>query len=345
MTIQVNINQAKSMIIKYIKARLVPMLVGSPGMGKSAIVHEIADEFNLKVIDLRLSQCDPTDLCGFPHIKGNKASYVPMDTFPIEGDPLPINPETKEPYSGWLLFLDEMNGASTAVQAAAYKIVLDRMVGLYKLHKNVAIVCAGNLATDGAIVNEMSTAMQSRLCHIEMVSDVKAFSNWAAENGIDHRISSYIEFKPGNLYAFTPDHTDKTYACNRTWEFASRVLGVTEERDPDRLPMLAGTISEGVAREFLTYCDIYKDLPKPADLASKPDTIKVPDEPSVLFAISGSIAHNAHKDTFEQIMKFVKRLPVEFQVFTLRQTVRRHKPMMAHPSIQKWISESALSLY
>jgi len=41
---------------------LVPNLLGSPGCGKSALIHQIAEEFNLKVIDLRLSQCDPTDL-------------------------------------------------------------------------------------------------------------------------------------------------------------------------------------------------------------------------------------------------------------------------------------------
>lgn len=116
---QVKISQAISMITKYLRVGLVPMLRGSPGMGKSSIVHQIAKEYNLLVIDLRLSQCDPTDLMGFPQIKGNKAGYVPMETFPIEGDALPVNPETGEQYAGWLLFLDEFNGATTAVQASA----------------------------------------------------------------------------------------------------------------------------------------------------------------------------------------------------------------------------------
>ena len=342
---QVKISQAISMITKYIKAGLVPMLRGSPGMGKSAIVHQIATEYNLMVIDLRLSQCDPTDLMGFPNIKGNKAGYVPMETFPIEGDPLPINPLTGTPYAGWILFLDEFNGASISVQASAYKLVLDRMVGIYHLHKNVGIVCAGNLETDNAIVNPMSTAMQSRLVHMELVSDVNEFTDWAAAHGLDHRISDYVKFKPGNLYAFSPDHTDHTYACGRTWEFANRVLNVTDDNDPDRLPMLAGTISEGVAREFLGFCKIYQDLPKQADIVASPDTVKVPDEPSILFALTGSIAHNANKDTFGPMMRYIGRLPKEFQVVTLRETVRRNKSMMAHPAVQKWVAESAAELF
>lgn len=59
---QVKVSQAVSLITKALQARLVPMLVGSPGTGKSQIVHQIAANEGLKVLDLRLSQCDPTDL-------------------------------------------------------------------------------------------------------------------------------------------------------------------------------------------------------------------------------------------------------------------------------------------
>ena len=55
-------SQAIRMLIAFIKARIVPFIEGSPAIGKSSIVHQIAKQYNLKVIDLRLSQCDPTDL-------------------------------------------------------------------------------------------------------------------------------------------------------------------------------------------------------------------------------------------------------------------------------------------
>jgi len=339
---QVKISLAKTMVASYIRAKLTPMLWGSPGIGKSAIVHQIAKEYGLKVIDLRLAQCDPTDLMGFPQIDAarQKAGYVPMDTFPIEGEPLPGG------YNGWLLFLDEANSAPKAVQAAAYKIILDRMVGQTRLHKNCAVVAAGNQESDNAIVEPMSTALQSRLVHIELVIDATEWTdNWAANNDIDHRISDYIKFKPGQLFTFTPDHTDKTYACSRTWEFANRVLKVTDEASPERLPMLAGTLSEGVAREFVTFMKIYNDLPKPAQLVNSPETIQVPQEPSILFALTGSISHIANADNMSQLMKYIKRLPVEFQVVTMRETVRRNKTMMAHTAVQKWVSESATDLF
>lgn len=336
---QVKISQAISMITKLIKARLVPMLTGSPGCGKSQIVHQIAKDYNLKVIDLRLSQCDPTDLAGFPTIKGGKADYLPMEHFPIEGDAIP------EGYSGWLIFLDEMNSAKEAVQAASYKLVLDRMVGSHHLHKNVAIVCAGNLETDGAIVEPMSTALQSRMVHLELVVDAKEWGDWAAAKRIHHHITSYINFKPGVLYTFRADHTDSTYACPRTWEFAHQILHVTEDGDSDRLPLLAGALSEGVAREFLSFCKIYNDLPTHAAIMNDPTGIAVPTEPSILFALTGAISHHADQDSIGTLMKFVERLPVEFQVVCLRETVRRNKALMGHAAVQKWISTSAAELF
>ena len=336
---KVRVSQAISMITAFIRAHLVPMVTGSPGIGKSQIIHKIAAEYKLKVIDLRLSQCDPTDLAGFPTIKGNKAGYAPMDTFPIEGDVIP------EGYNGWLLFLDEMSSASPAVQAASYKLVLDRMVGTHTLHKNVAIVCAGNLETDNAIVQPMSTALQSRLVHLELVVDALEWVDWATTNAIDHRITSYINFKPGSLYTFKPDHTECTYASPRTWEFADRILKIVGTDSRDLKPMLAGTISEGVASEFLSFCKHFDSLPTISAIVQSPDAIQVPHEPSILFAMTGALSHNASMDNFEQLMKFIKRLPLEFQVVCLRETVRRNKAMLGHKAAQQWIAQNATELF
>ena len=317
------------------------MLHGSPGIGKSQIVHQIAQQYGLELIDLRLSQCDPTDLAGFPQIDEarKKAGYLPMDTFPLEGE------SPKAGYNGWLLFFDEANSAPKAVQAAAYKILLDRKIGQHSLHKNCALVAAGNLETDGAIVEEMSTALQSRLSHIELQVDSDSWVEWAQKSDVHHMITSFIQFKPGQLYTFKADHTDKTYACPRTWEFANRVMKVTEDKPANRLPMLSGTLSEGVAREFLTFVKIYDDLPKPAQIMANPETIKVPSEPSILYALTGTLSHNATPQNFESLMKFIVRLPVEFQVVTMRETIRRNKAMMAHAAVQKWVTESAAKLF
>ena len=102
-------------------AGLVPMLRGSPGIGKSAAIHAVAAEQELLVIDARFAGYDPTDINGFPDLDREKgiATYYPLETFPLEEAILPINPATDRPYKGWLLFCDELNSAPPAVQAAS----------------------------------------------------------------------------------------------------------------------------------------------------------------------------------------------------------------------------------
>lgn len=337
---QVKISQAASMVTSLIKAKLVPMIHGSPAVGKSAIGQQIAKEYNLKLIDMRLSQCDPTDLLGFPFVKEGRAGYAPMDSFPLEGDEVPAG------YNGWLLFLDELNSASQAVQAASYKVILDRMVGAHKLHPKVAIIAAGNLETDNAIVQPMSTALQSRLVHLELVADAQEWIKWASANDIDYRITSFIEFKPSNLYTFSPDHTDKTYASPRTWEFADRIMKVTVDvASKESLALLSGTLSEGVAREFMAFCKIHDELPTISEIVANPENIKMPNEPSILYALTGSVGSNAEPQNIKALLKFINRMPAEFQVVTLREAIRRNKALMADPEMQAWINKNANQLF
>jgi hypothetical protein len=334
---KIKISEAPELISIVLMAKLVPMVHGSPAVGKSAIVRQIAKKYGLYLIDMRLSQCDPTDLLGFPRINNDRAGYVPMETFPIEGDTIP------EGYNGWLLFLDEFNSAPTSVQAAAYKIVLDRMVGQYNLHKNVAIVCAGNLETDNAIVQPMSTAMKSRLIHLEVEVNLKQWLDWADEEGIDHRIISYLEFRPDQIYTFNPDHSDHTYASPRTWEFASKLLKITD-LNFNSLPIFAGTISEGVAREFWGFTQIEEQLPKLTTLVNSPETAIVPDAPSAHFALCGVIAANINKSNCEPLMEYIGRLPAEFQMTAVRRSIKRSPEIKANPKVGAWISRFATEL-
>lgn len=324
---QINIKQAESCVEHVMKAGLVSYLKSSPGIGKSDLIKSIANKYNLKLIDLRLSQMEPTELNGYPTIKDGVASYVPMDIFPLESAAVPKG------YSGWLLFFDEISSCVRATQAAAYRVILDREVGNHKLHKNVAIACAGNLETDNAIVEEMSTALQSRMIHFNIAIDKDSWIKWAYENGVDSMITSFIEFKPSSLYTFNPESSDSTYACPRTWAFLSKIMGVGK---PD-LAITAGTVGEGVAREFHAFMGIYQDLPTIDSILADPEGVRVRTDPSVLYALTGAIAQNASEKNIKPLMQYVERLPLEFQIITLREIKYRDKDKKLLPHITSWI--------
>lgn len=341
MTIKSTMNNVHILASKTLEAGLVPLLHGSPGIGKSAVAKAIAEEFNLKLIDMRLAECEPTDMMGFPFVdkETGKAGYAPMNTFPIEGDPIPKG------YSGWLLLLDEITSADRSVQKAAYKLTYDKQVGNHRLHPNVAVMAAGNLDTDNAIVEEMSTALQSRMVHFECELNSTEWLDWASANGIDYRINAYVNFKPDNLYSFKPDHPDKTYACPRTWEFASKLLQLVDVSGKEAMPLLAGTLSEGVAREFLQFLRIYKDLPSIQDIETSPAVLAVPTEPSILYALTSLISHHATDSNLGNLMTYMSRLGKEFQVVCLRDLVRRQRDMIDHPAVDKWLQVNGSELF
>lgn len=341
MTITVNLAQAKEIIATSIRAGIVPMLSGSPASGKSSIIHALADEYNLALIDMRLAQYESVDLSGFPSIdkERGRASYMPMSTFPLKGDKLP------EGKDGWLLFLDEMNSADRSTQKASYKLILDRMIGENHLHEKCVVVAAGNLDTDNAIVEEMSTALQSRMLHLQVDVDLNTWLEWANENGMDHRITSFLKFRPNLLYNFKPDHTDKTYASPRTWEFANRILSFMDVTNPLAMHTLAGTVSEGVAREFLAFTRIYKDLPTMDKILADGENLTIPSDPGTLYALTGSIAAHCTETTCNALMKFVTRFPKEFQVVCLRDIVQRDRSAISYPAIGDWIRYNGKELF
>ena len=335
--IKISVSKAKELIPTALRSGLVPMLHGSPGLGKSAVVHQIAKQYKLKLIDLRLSQCDPTDLMGFPFMKNGRSGYAPMEAFPLDVDPIPTG------YTGWLLFLDELTSAPQAVQAAAYKLILDRMVGLHKLHSNVAIVAAGNLETDGAIVNPMSTALASRLMHLFVELNAKEWLSWAMENQMDHRLTSFVEFRPDKLYTFSPTNPDMAYACPRTWESSDKLMKHVDI-NRDTLPMFAGLLSEGVSRELLGFCQASANLPRIEQILQSPRTMAVPGEPSYQYALIGAIAANTTEENCSSLMEYIKRMPAEFQVVGLRSMIKRNKTLLGIPAITNWVTETSAEL-
>ncbi len=348
-------SEAKTLLTECLKARLVPFLTGSPGIGKSALAQELADHFELKLIDFRLSQADPTDLNGFPSIDpiSKIAYYAPMDTFPTENTPLPSrmvddpnNPghQIAKQYKGWLLFLDEFNSASLAVQKATYKLVLDHMVGQHKLHPNVVKICAGNLQTDNAITSRLSTAMQSRLIHLELRSDPDEWLKWANKCGLDYRITSYIEFQKDHLNMFQKMNKDKsidtTFPCERTWEFTHKLIKNIPDLTPLHTKLVAGAIGEGCAQEFVAYTKVFNDLPNINDILTNPNSAKVPTTMDCKYAVTGLLAANSNMQNMKQICAYAARLDLEFTTITYINALRRDPALLQHESMQKFVEEN-----
>lgn len=324
-------------------SHLVPFIQGSPGIGKSDVVRQIANKYKLKVIDIRLTQCDPTDLTGLPKLDGIKATYLPFDTFPLENDPIP------EGYQGWLIFLDEINSANKSLQAVAYKLILDRMVGQHKLHPNVIMMCAGNKETDNAVVNPISTALRSRLITLPLEPDVDSWLNWANENNIDWRIQAYIRFSQLNgLYDFNPDEVDNAYACPRSWAMLSKLLQhIPQDKQNQYEELIKGTIGNQVY-QFNEFCNYYSKLPKFEDILKGTAPVNTSLNIGERYLISGFIMNNCNKITNDKeaknVIEYLDNLGREFTIPFYALAIKNNPKLLALPSISAKMREYSLWL-
>ena len=332
---QISLGKVAEFLPMLLKAKLVPYIKGSPAIGKSSIAHQVAAQLGLKVIDIRLAECDPTDIQGFPYFdqETKKASYFPLNTFPTEHDSVP------QGYNGWLIFLDEFSNAPMSVQSAAYRLVLDRQVGQHKLHKNVAIIAAGNLETDNAAAQPMSSALVSRFAMFEVCVDQKEWIQWAASTGIDYRITSFINFMPDHLYNFNPNTSEQPYASPRTWAMVNSVLKVLPNLGNTEKPVLASLVGEGVALEFLTYLKLQNDLPTFEQIIANPTDITLRSDLSIRWALMGMVAHNVSEKTLDAAITFIKRFSDDLQIVAMREIWQRHPELKAIPKMNAWVNE------
>lgn len=323
--------QVRAFVSEVLEAGLVPFVQSSPGMGKSSIVRSIAKEWNLELIDHRLSTSSPEDLSGLPRFGDDgMARFAPFaDLFPIEGTPVPENRD------GWVLFLDEFNSAPKAVQAASYKLILDRMTGQFKLHERVLPVLAGNLSTDRAITNPLSTAMQSRVVHIEMEVN---FQDWledvAFAEGYDERIIAYLNYKSSNLMDFKPDHNEKTFCCPRTWEFMNKLVKGKEVTDA-KTPLYAGVITSGVAVDFVQFTAVYSNLVTIDHICRDPSGTQVPSDAPTRWATIFHMAEKADDKNFDPLCIYADKFDTTFKILFYRSIMLRKPELRRHPAFAK----------
>lgn len=257
-----NYEQTLEMIKDCLKNRLVPYITSSPGKGKSSIVKQFAKDNNLYLIDCRLSTMLPEDLNGLCFKNGNRAEYLPFNVFPLIQDTIP------EGYKGWLLFFDELSGAKMDTQIASYRIMLDREVGQHKLHDKCYIIAAGNNLEDNAGVEEMSTALRSRLIHLSFDITLDDWIyNFALPNKIDPRIIAFLQYKPEAFNYFDPESTDKTFPCPRTYSFLSKLIKNKNNLE-NYMHYISGSIGDSVSSDFYTFTQFFSKLPTIQDIVN-----------------------------------------------------------------------------
>lgn len=363
------LSDALKVVKNSIKSNTPVMLWGPPGIGKSSLIHQIAEEQGRQVLDLRLAQLEPTDLRGvpMPNRDSNRAEWYLPGFWPSRAEAdtereIQVEQEVKgedgkkttklvtktipvkagsSPTGPGVVFLDEIEKAPVSVKNASLQLVLDRMIGTYKLPDDWAIVCAGNREEDGCFSAPLGSALANRMIHLEIQPDVEAWAAWARENGVCDDIIGFLHFKPDLLYKQTEDHA---FPTPRSWVIASNLIqSVKAQREQKEL--LSASVGKGPASEYTVWANVYKSVdPEAVFKGDFPDFTKK--EQSFKYAVALAVAFHLRKrkggikKAEGHVAKFLGSLSPELRVIFLKQqTLPTMEAMAKHPAFKDRVKE------
>lgn len=287
---KINIIREAIMICR--RAGVTLMIWGKHGLGKSAIVSQVATDNLMGIINLRLSQLEASDIRGMPDKDDEgRTVYRPPAEMPrgdisweeamklVQAESNPAKQheiaERLQPrLENGILFLDESFRAQDDVQQAVFELVYDRKVGQYVLPPTWSIVCANN-PFEGYLTNAfMDPAFLDRFCHVVLSDGESTTQEWvnymvqhhgdgaaeiiefcaAAQENLDGRGSFELGF------SITPSR--------RSWDMVARVLEACEGQDfseEAKTEVIAGLVGRDMALNFSRYkCPV-----KPRDVIDK----------------------------------------------------------------------------
>ncbi|MBK1643806.1 ATPase [Thiocapsa imhoffii] len=282
------------------------MLWGPPGVGKSQMVSQIAANHQVPMIDIRLSQMEPSDLRGIPFRDGPLVEWAVPATLP----------DTERHGRAGILFLDEITSAPPAVSAAAYQLILDRRLGEYCVPEHWAIFAAGNRQGDRGVTYSMPAPLANRFSHFEVDTHLDDWVAWAYQYGVDERVIGFLRFRPELLFDFDPAHNPVAFPSPRSWEFAHRCLKKFEDTPELLQGTLQACVGPAAGIEMAAFVQSLDQMPD-LDAILAGAEVPVPREIDLQYAVAAALVGRAiralrHSDGEEMIghiLAYAERFP------------------------------------
>ncbi|RQR26346.1 ATP-binding protein [Burkholderia sp. Bp9143] len=319
--------QLTELLSVYIPQRFPVLISGRPGIGKSDIVEAAAAATDHDLLISHPVVEDPTDSKGlpFPSSDGERARFLPF------GD-LERALSARRPL---LWFLDDLGQASPAVQAAKMQLLLARRIGEHKLPDQVTFVAATNRRGDNAGVAGILDPVISRFAAVvELEPTINDWTRWAVAHNVPAELIAFLRFRPDLLSVVKTSRDIEASPSPRSWGFVAKVFRSV----PAHLltHAVSGAVGEGAATEFVSFLSIYRTLPSVDAILMNPDLGPIPDEPSVLYALTTALACQAGEGNFERVLRYADRLVDaghrEFTAVLVRDATVRKPELQSHPA-------------
>ena len=264
--------------------KLPPLMVwGAPGLGKSSIIRELAREYGVGFLDIRLAQREPVDIRGLPVPDKDGVKWLVSAEWP------------RDPKSRGIILFDELTAADRSLQVAAYELILDRRLGdLYSVPDGWYICAAGNRVEDRAVSTTMSSALANRFLHVELQSDMECWAKWAIAHDVHPAVIGFLRYRPELLFAQKDENLERGWPSPRSWERVSSMLSIIGTGNLRQLcSAVFGLVGNRAGVEFIAFVEVNDSLEDTLAMMLNPKVkVQIPAKADRVYALCSAMVYH-----------------------------------------------------
>lgn len=321
------------------KANLPMLVVGKPGQGKSDIIASVAVALKADLFISHPVVDEPIDYKGMPSIYRDDGGKMRAEFLPY-GQLMNLIEAT----GPTIHFADDLGQAPDAVKAAYMQLLLNRAINGHKVADSVVFFAASNRKEDKASVRSFLEPLKDRFVTIaQLENSMKDWCEWMliqAQNKLVSedtalKLVSYIRYRPEVLDEFEPTSDfSRTPTPRSIWGIARMM----EAGMPKHLQLRAfsGAIGKHRGTELTSFLRIWETLPDPDQILTDPKKAMIPDDAGTKWALCGALAARASKNNIERIIEYADRLPTEFSVLLVKDSITKDNSLCKNKAFTKW---------
>ena len=237
-------------------------LLGSPGIGKTAIMEQIAQELGIALVSYSMTHHTRQSALGLPFIthKSYKGFEFDISEYTMSEIIASVYEVMEQSgIEGGILFLDEINCVSETLAPSMLQFLQYKVFGRHRVPDGWVIVTAGNPPEYNKSVREFDVVTMDRMKLVEVEADYATWKEYALRQGIHSAVTTYLDMKKNDFYRVETTVGGKSYVTSRGWEDLSAMMLLCEEEKlaVDETLVAQYLHNDKIVKEFTAYYELY----------------------------------------------------------------------------------------
>lgn len=237
-------------------------LMGPPGIGKTAIMKQIAEELGVGLVSYSMTHHTRQSALGLPLIvsKNYGGKEVSVTEYTMSEIIASIYDMAEESGADeGILFLDEINCVSETLTPTMLQFLQFKTFGKHKVPEGWIVVTAGNPPEYNRSAREFDVVTWDRLKRVDVEPDYAAWRTYASKRGVHPAILTYLDARKDNFYKVETTVDGKRFVTARGWVDLSDMITLSEREGiaVDELLIAQYLQDKDIAEDFAAYYELF----------------------------------------------------------------------------------------